>query len=629
MRFCNLFILIAVLLSAAPSAQSAVYYIDYENGDDKAAGTSARKAWKHAPGDSNAQDKAKAVQLQAGDTVLFKGGVAYRGSIELAVSGAEGKRIRLDGNSEGKFGDGPAIMDGGTIINNWQKCKSKEDAKGNKLWKDIFYADVDLDISANFNHGQFVSHRQVPQDKMAPWQRVILCDGAKRLLPIAQYPKPKDNFYPDKPGDFQESPQRLSNNKAEGITTFADAENLKQDDAEFFEGMQIGVHGGNNHVYFASIKSFDPATKKFTLPIFKPKTYPKTKYALYNSPRLMSEKGEWAVEPIDGGKTRFYLLPDDLVKGKPSNIGFPVLQTCFKLKDGASHYEIDGFLIQRYSGGDGAVAIMRHSKRSKDVHVSNLEIRFLTGHAGIGPHHCDHIVIDNCYIHHCPGWTTAVFMNRVNDYKISNCFLIKNSGSGIRHYESKRGHIHDNEVLDHYGMHSSTLNMYEGCDDVLVENNFLNNIITINRNANKLVFRNNVVDSEGKSGINLAIWGSGRTGGRNVSNLLIENNTFINRNEANSWGASIFVQGKASKPTGMVVRNNVFDLIKPMSAEISGNVYIKQVDAKAMGEGSQVEGDYSKLFQAPDKEDYRRKKGSVLEDAGAKLGPPKRTWKRK
>ncbi len=633
MRFTLFTLCCSVLMlsfsTAGQSLIAAEYYVDYEQGDDAADGLSAKKAWKHAPGDSNAAGTPKSVVLQGGDTVLFKGGVAYRGSIEFSISGAEGKPIRLDGNSAGTYGTGPAIMDGGSIIENWQRCASADEAKGNKQWKDIFYADVDIDISKNFNHGEFVSHRQVPRDKMAPWQRIILCDGARSLLPIAQYPKPSDSFYPDIPRDFMKTEQKLENNKEDGISVITDAVNLTMQDADYYEGMQVGVHGGNNHVYFASVKSYVPDKNQLTLPFFKPKTYPATKYALYNSVRLITEKGEWAVTPLEGGKTRFYLLADRLVDGKPADIGFPVLETCFQLKDGASHFEIDGFLVQRYSGGKGAVGIARHSKRSKDVHISNLEIRFLTGHAGIGPHHCDNIVIDNCYIHHCPGWTTAIFLNRVNDYVLKNCLLIKNSGSGIRHYESKRGHIHDNKILDHYGMHSSSLNMYEGCDSILVENNYLNNIITVNRNANKLTFRNNVVDSENKSGINLAIWGSGSAGGKHVTDILIEHNTFVNLNKSSSWGASIFVQGKASKPKGLVIRNNVLDFLHPVTAVTDQNVYINKVDAKVMGEGSVVESDFSKLFQDAGKEDFRRKQGSVLEAAGATLAPPSRAWERK
>ena len=48
-----------------------------------------------------------------------------------------------------------------------------------------------------------------------------------------------------------------------------------------------------------------------------------------------------------------------------------------------------------------------------------------------------------------------------------------------------------------------------------------------------------------------------------------------------------------------------------------------------MGEGSQVESDHAKLFIDAKNEDYRRKKGSVLENAGAKLAAPTKTWQRK
>lgn len=621
-------LIICGLLSAMQSAAAATYYIDFAQGDDQADGLSPGKAWKHAPGDSNAEGKPATVTLEGGDRLLFKGGVVYHGSVKLSCSGAAGKRIRLDGNRAGEYGDGPAIMDGGRIITGWQRCTSADEAKGNALWKDIFYADVDIDISKNFSHGEFVSHRQVPRDKMAPWQRIILCDGDRRLLPIAQYPKPRDNFYPDLPRDFSKSSQKLAKDKSAGTSTITDSENLTQEEADYFDGTFIGVHGGNNHVYFAAIKSYDPEAKTITVPYFKPKTYDNTKYMFYNSVKLITEKGEWASEPLPDGKTRFYLLPDRLVDGKPDNIGFPVLETGIMLADGASHFEIDGFLIQRYSGGKGAVAIMRNKARSKDIVVRNTEIRFLTGHAGIGPHHCDHLVIDNCYIHHCPGWTTAIFFNRVNHYELKDCLLIKNSGSGIRHYESKHGHIHNNAVLDHYGMHASTLNMYEGCADILVENNYFNNIITINRNAKKLILRNNVLASE-KSGIALALWKSGRVGGRNVSDILIENNTFVKDSGKTSWSASIFVQGGASKPKGMVIRNNVLDILKGSTKGMAeGNVYIKSVDEPHAGKDAAQESDFSKLFQDHEAGDYRRKPGSVREEAGADLPPPTTTWER-
>ncbi|NRA37786.1 MAG: hypothetical protein HRU15_06580, partial [Planctomycetes bacterium] len=102
----SLCMIITALFTMTQTAHAAVYYIDYEQGDDQADGLSTKKAWKHAPGDSNAQGNAQAVTLVGGDTLLFKGGVAYRGSIEISISGADGKPIRLDGNSGDTFGTG-------------------------------------------------------------------------------------------------------------------------------------------------------------------------------------------------------------------------------------------------------------------------------------------------------------------------------------------------------------------------------------------------------------------------------------------------------------------------------------------------------------------------------------------
>jgi len=47
-------------------------------------GLSAATAWKHAPGDPNATVNPVSVNLLPGDTVLFKGGVKYRGGIRIA-----------------------------------------------------------------------------------------------------------------------------------------------------------------------------------------------------------------------------------------------------------------------------------------------------------------------------------------------------------------------------------------------------------------------------------------------------------------------------------------------------------------------------------------------------------------
>ncbi len=626
--FMKIAISLASLFLSILTVSAETYYIDYAGGNDTADGRSPRSAWKHAPGDNNATGTPATIGLAPGDTLIFKGGVTYRGSIRLTVSGAEGKPITLDGNTKGKFGKGAAILDGGQVIENWKRVENPEQVKGNPRWKDIFFADIDLDISSNFNHGEVVVHREAPRNKRAPWQRVILYDGERRLLPISQFPKPEDPFYPDLPSDFRTTPDRMDVRAAEGITVITDEEYLTQEDENYFEGMFLGVHGGNNHTFFTRILRYDPNKHQLVFPEFKHSTYPTTQYALYNSVRLISEPGEWAIEPLEGGKTRIYLLADRLVKGEPDNIGFPVFESGVSIENGASHLAVRGFLIQRYAGVGGGVSIKRSpEQRSRDITVSGCEIRFVSGHAGVGVGFADEVTVENCYIHQCPGWTTAIFLDRVNDYVVRNNRLDKNSGSGIRHYESKRGLIEDNVILNHYGMHSSTINVYEGCEDVLIQNNYMHNVVTINRNAENITLRNNVIDSQGRNASNIALWTSGRTGGTEIHNVLIENNTLVNTNEQRDWSTSVFIltNDTTKLPEGLVIRNNILSRLRePIPAKIENNIFTRPTDEAVMGEDGKIITDLDKLFRDPGNGDYRRKRGGPMMKVGADVLSPEK-----
>ena len=162
-----------IVATAAGRLGASTYYVDFESGNDSRPGTSPEQSWKHCPGDTAAADSAAAAKLCPGDTVLFKGGVVYRGSVAVKASGEAGRPIVFDGNSAGTWGNGRAVIDGGSPITGWKKCRSAEEAKGNPLWADIFYTDVSK-----------------PKD----YSSLNLCDPAT-ALPVAQYPNPKDFFW--------------------------------------------------------------------------------------------------------------------------------------------------------------------------------------------------------------------------------------------------------------------------------------------------------------------------------------------------------------------------------------------------------------------------------------------------
>jgi len=99
----------AAACAAAPNSTAGdTYYVDYEGGDDGDDGLSEGSAWKRAPGDPAATGNPASIDLQPGDTVLFKGGVTYRGYIYLLrVNGTMTAPITYKGDG---WGDERAVI---------------------------------------------------------------------------------------------------------------------------------------------------------------------------------------------------------------------------------------------------------------------------------------------------------------------------------------------------------------------------------------------------------------------------------------------------------------------------------------------------------------------------------------
>ena len=98
--------------SPAPGLLTPTYFVDFSGGSDAADGRAQSTAWKHAPGDTGATGGPAAVKLAPGDVILFKGGVAYQGSIQITASGNATSPLVYDGNSRDTWGTGHALIDG-------------------------------------------------------------------------------------------------------------------------------------------------------------------------------------------------------------------------------------------------------------------------------------------------------------------------------------------------------------------------------------------------------------------------------------------------------------------------------------------------------------------------------------
>jgi len=103
-------LIFSILLLLCLPAGAATYYVDFATGANSNAGTSTGAPFKHCPGDDSATSTAASTALSAGDTVIFKGGVAYQGEVDMDWAGSSGNPITYDGNTSGAWGTGMAEM---------------------------------------------------------------------------------------------------------------------------------------------------------------------------------------------------------------------------------------------------------------------------------------------------------------------------------------------------------------------------------------------------------------------------------------------------------------------------------------------------------------------------------------
>lgn len=179
----------AARTAGAPAA--ATYFVDFASGSDTADGLSPETAWKRAPGDSRAGPGPRAVRLRAGDTVLFRGGVAYRGTIVVRFSGAASAPIRYVGDGWGRE---LAVLDGAEPAEQVRPCRSARDCGGaadwaalyrmslssdQTVWEGLFQQDRPLALDEGNGRLASGSARRMPGSR----GRTILIHAAPNLAP--------------------------------------------------------------------------------------------------------------------------------------------------------------------------------------------------------------------------------------------------------------------------------------------------------------------------------------------------------------------------------------------------------------------------------------------------------------
>ncbi|MCZ7649064.1 MAG: laminin G domain-containing protein [Planctomycetota bacterium] len=329
---------------------ASVKYIDYEGGDDAAAGTK-EAPWKHHPWDPNAAGAAKA--CKGVHTYVFKRGVTYRGELRGAESGEPGNPIRL--TSDPAWGQGEALICGSELVKNWKQGEAHAKIPdGAKVW----HADLDF----------------VPRN-------VWLVEGEKiTRLNLARMPNWKVSNLEDVMSEWWEWEQpewwKETNNKftvkGKQMHLGVDKKRLTQD-ADFYVGAIVRSEWGivMGTPFPSKVEAFDAQRKglAFQGPWWgdSGKLLTANRYYLEDKPHYLDEPGEfWFEKKGEGGRLyarmpgdadpnaarieaakRFDLLSDPTAADAPDRMDiFPAEKKETMNVKGASHLVVSGLTFR-------------------------------------------------------------------------------------------------------------------------------------------------------------------------------------------------------------------------------------------------------------------------------------------
>ncbi len=586
---------VVTLMMGCLAAQATTYFIDFEGGNDEGDGLTAATAWKHAPGDANAAGEAAAVKLQPGDRVLFKGGVIYRGALQLTASGTAEAPIVYDGNTAGEYGEGKAIIDGSEPVSGWRRCESSADAHGAPEWEKVYRVTVAQDLVK------------------APLSLNIF-EGETKAMP-ARSPNIDDPLSMHDMGYNYENEMGVSDVKP----TSADLKPLYgavPDD--FAECAWISVWVLSNRLNWKKITAVEDSVVTFGE--VKPHQH-RGSYALWNHPTLLDRSGEFVLLEEKGQAVLFY-RPHDVAGLSEVSISARTRGIDFNRK---SHIVIQGFKVRRFAGSaynDGAGIISFTSNKTHNLAILDCEItqnQSSEKAAGItirnasGLRIAGNIIAENVG---CAGIGTY----SCEDLVVEHNLVRRNGGTALRHFTVDRARISDNSVFEHTGVHANGITVYIGSKNVVIERNNVRDGLfacTIQASEN-ITIRQNLFDGTLKGSPALSLYSSPRNQPP-PSNITVENNTLIGPGR-NALRVDLPIPG-------LKVRKNVMDGgpdPKRNTIEVlEGNIYTRSADLhRNSGEaGAHYPDTHEGIFVDAAAGDYRLLPDSVAaqEKAGCSI----------
>ena len=576
-----------------PPTGGTTYYVDFDGGSDSAPGTSAGSAWKHAPGDPNATGNANR-NLQPGNKVLFKGGVHYRGSIDIPSSGTAGNYITYDGDSWPGLAGTKAIIDGSEPITNtnWHKCSSAADCGGNSNWNNIYYSYITQPTHLTVAPALFLNLIQDDQPVKA-----------------AQNPPSDEPYYQVTTNYYSVPASSVS------ATSLTDPR-LDAMGGSSLVGAYVYLWVNPNGVVSSKISGYNSSSKTITFETANVYTDRATLYSIANSLHnaVLDSPGEYYYNETAeaNGSHKIYLWPlgnRDLTAG--GEVSYSTRTSGIRF-GGNNFVVIEGFKIQKQGGdsfGEG-IAIGKGSYLTTDLVVRNNEIALRTGDIdGIYLTNANNVLAENNYIHDTGVGRGMTFSGA--NVTVRNNLLERVGGTGIFFAGVHGGQIINNSLIDNHGVHGNGISTYLGSENILVANNRVinSNIAYTFEYSKDFTIINNIFDGSNHTTYVVAAWG-GMTGSVNFFNNTVLGST----NDC----SILFTAGAQYN-----LKNNIMDGGgSATSLDRSNNIYTSlcwNQDASkygwSLGSNEIFEPNLGSLFGS----DYRLKDGSPAVNRGANL----------
>ncbi len=462
---------VRLVVGAGTAVTGTTYYIDYDGGSDSNDGTSSLP-FKHHPWDSNATGQAALVTLGAGDMTVFKGGVVYRGYLfGGGATGTVASNIIIDGNTEGTFGVGQAILDASEALTGWT------DQGGG-----VFRASLP-DSEVVFPGNPFTLNMYEGQGT-----------GVKLMAP-SQWPvnQPDLQLWDDM-GGWPEIPSLSQISTPDDAVPFLQWDDFALLPSDFHVEGWIATFDNGNRVGLYKIESFDPVTNTITFGSGSGQRWisiggsspnwtlgtPLPRFCLMNIESALSQPG-----------TYFYNATNETIDYIPYSGTTPTSVTATKRFNVIDCYELEnvtfrGMICQKASGQNlgQAGAWSATLNGCTNVKIEGCTARFCrstgarasiymsVGTTGFSLKNS--LVIANRQSRGIQ-MTNAAQIAGQTDFNVEENLFCNNGGTQIAMFACEESFIWFNDVYNHGGTHANGVSTYSGCKNTRVHRNDVGN----------------------------------------------------------------------------------------------------------------------------------------------------------